>query len=337
MQRLGGWLYPAGSARRTTVVASVDDSGELSVETPDGALRAHWAMLQVSDRVGDIPRRLTFPGGEVLESADNDAIDRMERRWRRRRAGALLHLIEQRWRWALGAVAIAGVIGWLTVTQGVPYAARRIAFALPADTLASTSAQTLAALDRLVFHKSTLPEARQAQVAALLARVAAAAGVPARFRLESRDGGRIGANAFALPDGTIVVTDQLVELAENDEQILAVLAHEIGHVDRRHGLQRMAQSAALALVALFVLGDVSQVLGVLPTTMIESAYSRDFEREADSHAIDLLNAIGVPPSSLARFLERLQASHGREPGLSWLASHPSTPERVRAIWNRAQR
>jgi Zn-dependent protease with chaperone function len=79
------------------------------------------------------------------------------------------------------------------------------------------SQQTLSTLDRIVLRPSGLTAARQAEIADLLHRVATAAGDPGRYRLELRDGGRIGANAFALPDGTVIVTDQLVRLAEVDE------------------------------------------------------------------------------------------------------------------------
>jgi predicted Zn-dependent protease len=192
----------------------------------------------------------------------------------------------------------------------------------------------------MALRPSGLLPARQKEIAALLRRAGEAAGAPDRFTLQMRDGGPIGANAFALPDGTIIVTDQLVQLAEQDEEILAVLAHEVGHVEGRHGMQRIAQSTALGMLLTLVTGDVSQVAAVvsaLPAMLIEAGYSRDFEREADARAVSLLNAMGVPPSHLARFLERMQAKLGKESGPSWLASHPPTKERMQAIWDRAKR
>ena len=50
------------------------------------------------------------------------------------------------------------------------------------------------------------------------------------YQLEFRHGGYIDANAFALPSGIIVMTDELVELAKSDDELISVLAHEIGHV-----------------------------------------------------------------------------------------------------------
>ena len=76
------------------------------------------------------------------------------------------------------------------------------------------------------------------------------------FHLELRRSEVVGANAFALPDGTIVVTDALVHLAENDEELLAVLAHEIGHVVHHHALRSVMQNSAVALLLAFALGVV---------------------------------------------------------------------------------
>jgi Zn-dependent protease with chaperone function len=337
MERFRGWCYAADGPQRVAVEAAVDAAGALSIA---GASAVPWSALQVSDRVGNIPRRITLPDGRVLETTENDAVDRIEARFRQGIGTAWAHRLERRWRWALLALVLAVAAGWAAVTYGVPFTARVVSFALPADVLAIASQQTLATFDRAVLRPSGLLPARQAEIAAMLRRVGEAAGDPERYRLAMRNGGPIGPNAFALPDGTIVVTDQLVQLAEHDEEILAVLAHEVGHVERRHGMQRVAQSTALGLLLTIVSGDVSQVAAVisaLPAMLIEAGYSREFEREADARAVSLLNAMGVPPSRLARFLERMQEKIGKDSGPSWLASHPPTAERMQAIWDRTKR
>jgi Zn-dependent protease with chaperone function len=59
------------------------------------------------------------------------------------------------------------------------------------------------------------------------------------MQLLFRDGGSVGANAFALPGGTVIATDQFIQLSENDDEIIAVLAHEIGHVRHQHSLRQI--------------------------------------------------------------------------------------------------
>jgi Zn-dependent protease with chaperone function len=329
-----GWLYEAGSARRRQVLVKVDERGVVGL---DGIDAAAWPEIGVSARVGAIPRRLTLPDGRVIETADNVCVDKLEDLFRQSRAKGGMHLLESRWKWAGAAVAVTLLAGWLTVQFAVPWAARLIAFTLPQTALEVTGEQTLSMIDHIALGSSRLDSARQKEVEALLQRAKAAAGGGYRFKLALRYGGSLGPNAFALPDGTIVVTDQLVELAANGDQILGVLAHEIGHVQHRHGMQRLVQSSFVAALALFVVGDVSQTVSVLPTMLLENAYSREFEREADSYAVQLMHKMQVPPQALAALLERLQQKQIEDKVPGWLSTHPPTPERIELIERPKQR
>jgi len=140
-------------------------------------------------------------------------------------------------------------------------------------------------------------------------------------------------NAFALPDGTVVVTDALVDLAQADEELLAVLAHEIGHVVHRHALRGVLQNSAVALLVAFAMGDVLSVTslaGALPTLIVEAKFSRDFEREADQYAVEFLRARRIPLRHGAAILKRLAERGGDLPaGLEYLSSHPGIEERAR--------
>jgi Zn-dependent protease with chaperone function len=141
---------------------------------------------------------------------------------------------------------------------------------------------------------------------------------------------------MALPSGMIVVTDELIALARDDRELLGVLAHEAGHVERRHGIRLVLQHSALGLLAAWLVGDVTSLLAVAPATLLQAKYSRDFEREADSYAADLLRARGISPGMLADLLERLEQV---QPGpsstvLSYASSHPATEERLDALRGR---
>jgi Zn-dependent protease with chaperone function len=162
--------------------------------------------------------------------------------------------------------------------------------------------------------------------------MARAAGEAAPPRLEFRAAPAIGPNAFALPAGIIVVTDELIGLAQDDEEVLAVLAHELGHVRHRHTMRHLLQSSATALIIAGVTGDVASATSLAasaPALLVQTKYSRDFEREADRFAIDLLRKAGIGPQHFAAILARLETKRKGKTGVipTFLSSHPPTEER----------
>jgi len=119
---------------------------------------------------------------------------------------------------------------------------------------------------------------------------------------------RLGPNAFALPGGIVFVTDDMLELLQGrDDVLIGVLAHELGHVKRRHGMRLVVQATVLGAVASLVWGDFSTLLATVPVLLGQNAYSRDFEREADLDAIAMLRANGLSPAVMAEMFERLAA------------------------------
>jgi predicted Zn-dependent protease len=161
--------------------------------------------------------------------------------------------------------------------------------------------------------------------------MATAAGETAPHRLEFRASPVIGPNAFALPSGIIVVTDELVKLSRNDREVLAVLAHELGHVRYRHTMRHLLQGSATALIIAGVTGDIASTTSLAaaaPALLLQTKYSRDYEREADRYAIELLQKAGIGPSHFAAILARMENKPGKPGALpTFLSSHPPTQER----------
>jgi predicted Zn-dependent protease len=219
---------------------------------------------------------------------------------------------------------------------GLPRAADFAARRLPLSVEASIGQRAAEFFDRGVLQPSTLAPERQAHLESLFASIVPQ-GDPRHYRLEFRAGGRIGANAFALPGGTVVMTDELVRLAGGDDALLGVMAHEIGHVEQRHILRRMISGTVTAAAATLLVGDASGLVAAVPATLADMSYSRDMEREADTYAVGLLSANGVALEPFAHLLEKLQGERGnggaaRRPDAdAYLSSHPDTAERVRAI------
>ena len=145
-------------------------------------------------------------------------------------ARGLVHWLESRWQVALGSVAGVVIITVAFLVWGVPAIANWAAGVMPASMDRAIGAGSLEVLDRVAFEKSNLPKARQRELKAMFTHMTAPLDDGHDYELELRDGGGLGANAFALPSGIVVMTDQLVELSKSDDELRAVLAHEIGHV-----------------------------------------------------------------------------------------------------------
>jgi Zn-dependent protease with chaperone function len=150
---------------------------------------------------------------------------------------------------------------------------------------------------------------------------------------------------MALPDGHIIFTDAMVELAEDDDELVSVFAHEIGHLAHKHVLRRVIQDSMLTLVIVLVTGDVnsaSSIVIAIPSIMLELAYSREFEREADDFAFEFMRAHDLKPIHFARLMRRLsmsrimgdddeeqpQAKDAEVVESDYWSTHPATEERV---------
>lgn len=146
---------------------------------------------------------------------------------------------------------------------------------------------------------------------------------------------KIGPNALAFPNGTIVITDELVTLLDARQEVLmGVFAHEWGHVQHRHSMRLLIQASAVGALASVLVGDFSHLLATAPTLLGHMAYSRDFEREADETALQVLQDNGIAPLVMLTLFEQLgknRRARGEDDaqGLGFaFSSHPSDAERV---------
>ena len=330
-------LYDGRTSDRKEVQLVIEGSGsfaQLRIDTGSGVLCIPLAKVDIGERVGATNRLLQLPGGGSLEVIDNPSFDaRLAAAEVSTREARLRHL-EGRWTYALAAVlaTVAATFGF--VRYGIPMLAAHAVRYIPQSVDTYIGADSLQVLDRTVFRPSTLAPERQEQLRHLFAEVAADAGSEGvHDRLEVRAGGALGANAFALPSGIVVLTDQLAQLSHNDDELRGVFAHEVGHLVNRHAMRMVVETSGSALLMVGVFGDVSGVTSLsvaAPAVLVNSAYSRDLEREADAFAFLWMKRHQVDPGRLADLLERLDKAHG-EDQRGYLASHPEVRERLRAL------
>ena len=324
-------------AQRHRVVLEVD-AGMLHVLGEDIERQVPLHELRVSEPMGAAPRLIKFTDGAHCEVRDHATLNTMLRE--HGHTDSWIVKLQAQWGWALGAVLLTLAIVGAGYRWGLPYASEQIAYRLPDNVLNQLGELTLDVLDDQLFASSKLTPERRRALTTRFQNLANPDIQNLRHQILFRDGQSLGANALALPDGTIIVTDQLVALAQHDEEILGVLAHELGHLKHRHSLRMLIQGSVVGFVLAWYIGDVSTVAAGLPTLLLQARYSREHEREADRYAATVLKANAISPQRLADMLGRLEASHTEGPAenetsgshaLDYMASHPATRERIEAL------
>lgn len=152
-------------------------------------------------------------------------------------------------------------------------------------------------------------------------------------------------NAFALPGGKVGVYTGLLDIAETDDELAAVMGHEIAHVSSRHSGERVSHQLALAgVTALSEIGmeagevddDTRNIaraaLGVGATVAVILPYSRTHESEADAIGLRFAAGAGYDPRAAVTFWQRmLKANEGKSRPPEWLSTHPSNETRIKAL------
>ena len=281
-----------------------DTTGDEPTAAPSLLRAASLNELRVSERLRHAPRFITFSDGAQIEISDTVGLQQLladtgfqespVTRW------------QQSWKATALAVCITTAVIVASYHWLLPWMSELIAAQIPNEWNKPISTQTVAFLDEKFMEPSALALERQQALSERFATLMQDEANLPPLQLLYRKSPKIGPNAFALPDGTIVVTDELIALAAHDNEILAVLAHEAGHVHERHGLRLAIQSSFVAFVIGWYLGDVSTVLTGVSAALLESRYSREFEFAADEYGAQVLLRHQRSPMLLASMLEKLE-------------------------------
>ena len=353
-----GWWYPSDSSARRDAELSSD--GTLYTITPNQnpPISGHLLQLEISQRVGNIPRKITLPDRSLFETTDNDAVDALVlRSGHHARHSGVLYQLETKWPWIGGALLATVFTVFAAVRWGIPWASNEIAYSLPLSVNEMISRQTLEVLDEIILEDSQLPDAQQQSIREHFDKDLLPLqdeSFPYRLHFRSMQG---IANAFALPSGDIIITDRLIEIAANQQEIDSVLLHEIGHVVHRHGMRQILHSSFITIAIIMISGDVTAVNNLaiaLPVFLLENHYSRENESDADRYAFERMMQAGIDPIHFSRIMARISqeadektAKDGAVPGkkpdaepaddsdslLKYLSTHPPTPERMRQAEN----
>ena len=211
MNITGFWFEPDSSKRHDAIVQI--DNYAYSLHVGDELIRkGQLEELDVSDRLGNMLRRLTWPDGAQFETSDNDAVDdAISASGHKASKWTLLHRLESSWGWVATAVVVTVLVSFLGIHYGLPAASESIARKLPTSFNQAVSDQALNTMDRFAFDDSQTSAKRQAEVQQQFdALVATLPDTGVDFTLHFRKMGNIP-NAMALPGGDVVVTDAFLE------------------------------------------------------------------------------------------------------------------------------
>lgn len=345
-----GTYYGAGNS--LAVAAKGQLLSNYGVSISDAKLQTVLADYRLADcRFGDciagLPQDIEFADGALF--SPDDATYRWPVEKPKRSLG--LGSLESSHYVALALIVILPIFLVWMITVALPNGSEKLVPYFPDYVSQEMGDSSLDILDRLVLKPTELEPAELDAVHQLWNQSLQALALnDANYHLRFRSAPEVGANAFALANGTVVVTDDLVKLLEDKpDALLAVLLHELGHVDKQHSLRLATRTLATTLFFSFLMGDIQGagelVIGA-SSAIVASAFSREMETEADDYAFKQLIALGKSPASFADALEAIiedasdeedrvdEERADEEPSdnsaslLRYLSSHPASSERI---------
>jgi predicted Zn-dependent protease len=136
-------------------------------------------------------------------------------------------------------------------------------------------------------------------------------------------------NAYALPGGHIIVNAEMIRFCQSPEELAGVIAHELGHVEHRHGVNRLIQQFGLTIILAIATGTESSALQDAGMSLLNNYFSREDETQADDFAMQQLIAAQIDPVCMSTVFARMAEHNGDMNGvMNFLSTHPELSERA---------
>lgn len=333
-----GTAYLAGSSRQISARLDVAPcEGErwlrLVGQGDDEFSRAPLNEVTVQAALGRTARKLIFSDGTVFETADHTGFARLDEGSPSMR----LHMLE-RFGPHLIAFAIACLgAAYLLWRYGLDILAALAVVLTPQLVVEKIDIGALRTIDFAMAQPSNLDDMQKQRARAIYDQLLSALPVEERqehgFTLLFRSMPDVGPNAFALPGGTMVLTDELLKTFPNENVIAAIIGHEIGHVVQEHGLRRLYRSLSAYVLIALLAGDTGPILEDIlleGSVLLSLSYDRAQETAADEFGLTLSHRADFDPNGLKEFFERLAHDMGNR-NIEWMSTHPSHEKRIKAI------
>lgn len=370
MNPIEGFVYRLGDSTRCPArLTLTGDEVLIEWHTPDAVqpstfvanhVRCAASDVRLSDALGSIPQYILAPQDVQFHANDAIALVALKSALPKQTQSTqarFSHALERHKAWIVAALVFTVVCCVALYQYALPPAVNAVAKRLPAEMYRVMGQQTMSLLEESILKPSKIDPARQHTISQKFNHFVTAhpslfsKGAP---NLVFREWAGIP-NAVTLANGQIVITDELMNLL-NDDQVYAVLLHELGHA---HGLDVMratVRASALSIAVGMYLGDASSLVDTMVATgtlALNMSYSRQMEIAADAFAARALLAEGKSVEPFIHAFEKLESTHApdkqpksesnaastekdtwsqRASQISdWFASHPDTQERISRV------
>ncbi|MEZ8060598.1 M48 family metallopeptidase [Vibrio splendidus] len=328
---ISGVAHPPRSSERCEAILDISHPDKLLLSVDGSIVSAYFERVEIMRGVGSAPTKLKFPDGWQFITEASDELDSY---LRDRGKYNFLGKLEKN----ITAILVSSVVlVLLTIsmfTHGVPWLTHKIVTYLPDSVPQLVERQVLKSLDEQLFDNSTIPIEEQARIRqrfdSHLKDIEIYDGVQLEFRSS-----KLGANAFALSGGTVIVLDDLVRLTKTDRQLDSILLHELGHIQHQHVMRVLVRSSLLSMTVALLTGESSGVIDNLTglgVFVANNGQSQEAEREADVFASDAMMKLYGSNQAMIEMFELLgKSSDGHAELPTWLSSHPELGERIESL------
>ncbi|MET0183246.1 MAG: M48 family metallopeptidase [Caulobacterales bacterium] len=316
--------YSDGQTALSYQIAIAAAADGVLIATPHG--NAHWGW-------GDI-ERVDDGGGVILkckpDTGERLALEEAERAALEAHAPELFSakgVRRESARLTLGLVATAASLAALFFL-GVPLAAQPLSHLIPQRYASHLGEIAWGQVNAMSAECPAYDEAGWEPLDAMFAKLRSFAKNAGASELYVVDASF--PNAFTLPDNSIVLTDEMIGLAENPDEIAGVIAHELGHVEAGHVMQNVIRQLGLGMFVDIVFGGAGAGQTIAAINVLSLRYTRGDEEEADRIALRIMDESGLDPGAVARLFRRLaQYEHDAHATLpEFLSSHPDSARRA---------
>ncbi|WP_371374700.1 M48 family metallopeptidase [Thalassotalea aquiviva] len=334
--QINATLYRSGSDSCQSITIGLTPQG-LSVECPEGTMKPQvypYNQLSLSTKLGQLPTVITVAELGNIEFRQQPDFDRQLRIHHSPRKPWLYWFEGARSFW-FACVLLVPLLFYLCVEYVVPTMAKSVVGVLPYSVARHVEDETLQLMQDRFVKESKVDQGTQAKVLTQFNQLLAQLQLSdSKYRLFFKQSEFYGANAFALPGGAIVITDDLYTLFKDKPDALqAIFLHEIAHVEYQHGLQVLAETVTTTLLLNYFLGDLqgmAELLSASSMTLLQNNFSRSLEGQADDYALAKMAELGISPDG---FIDAMTAFEIEQTGqakmMQYFSSHPQISDRIK--------
>lgn len=320
--------YFDGQTSRPIPVSIEVDEAQFLIHSEICSLSFALKEIKIDPMVGSANSIIYLPFYQEIHSQDHEALRALEKQLKQKSPEYFARHFESKLRYVVATFIFTITLLSVGFFYGIPALATYIARIVPENIKLAMDKESLAILDKMYLKETLLPIERQTILKEQLNLFCAITHC-AKYQLLFRNSTLLGANAFALAGESIIVTDQLIEQAEHDAEIIAVLAHEVGHINASHTLKMALQTMGSGVLIVMITGDISTFSDLatgIPLLLIQQGYSREMEDEADAFVLEGLLKAKISPHYFATILQRIDPDVNTSKTL--FASHPETQKRI---------